>query len=443
LQFNQYAVTIEDSATDLERNMYEAFGSVADSITAYAITSNSTWPFITQPFFEVSGSHARDITHIDLFSFCPLVMESDLAAWESYSVENQWWTHIEDQAVTGTEAQEAPFVLDSQERIPSRVYRFDAQDGYITAELGPAPYGPRWQTSPPPSNLLYVNYDVLSPPNMQALFDYMVVSNYPVMSGILLPTRHALPDTTNNASSDLSSILMFPVYKSFNYTSTDVSGFLEIFFSWKTFLSLLLPEGEGGVYYVLSTSCGDIYTFETTRGETILLGEGDLHDILYDKTVVTVDLITYNYSMGHIWPCNYTVDVYPSSELRHEFATNAPEVFTAIVASAFFLMAFFFFTYDKYVQTRNEKVVRQAAKTNAIVSSLFPTNVRERLFGQDDASKRSGSRTSGRRSLKMFLSDHSHHENQSTGGGSRGDQPIADLFPNCSVLFADIVGKFF
>ncbi|CAB9508033.1 Receptor-type guanylate cyclase gcy [Seminavis robusta] len=455
LAFDQYVVTIKDTAVDLENSIDDSFTAVTDSITAHAQTSESVFPFVTVPFFEVHGHHARDISHVDFFSFCPLVAEANRQAWEDYSVFNQWWVQG-DQIETYTTAEQVAIVTnETEQKIPSNIYRIDEQ-GHRTVNLGHPPYAPRWQISPPPSDVIVVNYDVLSTDTVKAIFDAMVVTNSPVMSGIVDNRLLQSAGVTEEAP---SSLLVFPVYQNFNYSTPDIVGFLEVLFNWKTFLSLLLPEGQGGVYYVLQTSCGDEYTFENTNGEIIYIGPGDHHDIIYDRHVVTVDLITQpnittsnNTTDTHI--CDYTVDVYPSAELRREFSTMIPEVFTFIVAASFFLMAFFFFTYDKFVQRRNEKVVRQAAKTNAIVSSLFPTNVRDRLFGGDNQSQKSkktmgSSQGGGRGRLKNFLTDNMSANNSESGGGGASvgggsvkssDQPIADLFPHCTVLFADIVG---
>ena len=79
----------------------------------------------------------------------------------------------------------------------------------------------------------------------------------------------------------------------------------------------------------------------------------------------------------------------------------------------------------RFVQNRNNKVVDAAARSNAIVSSLFPSNVRDRLLAENQE-------TDGKKS------------NTRTGKSDRNDvyksKPIADLFPETTVLFGDIVG---
>lgn len=90
-----------------------------------------------------------------------------------------------------------------------------------------------------------------------------------------------------------------------------------------------------------------------------------------------------------------------------------------------------FVVYDCLVERRQKIVLHKAAKSTAIVSSLFPKQVRDRLL--DDTFDRKGNNIfSGANQLKSFLS-----------GGENGvgsSNQMADLFPNCTILFADVVG---
>jgi Adenylate and Guanylate cyclase catalytic domain len=72
-----------------------------------------------------------------------------------------------------------------------------------------------------------------------------------------------------------------------------------------------------------------------------------------------------------------------------------------------------------------------AARSNAIVSSLFPTAVRDRLMQEQEHDAKT-------RNLKGFLSDKSHYDSKSKELLFQ-TKPIADLFPETTVIFADIV----
>ena len=75
-------------------------------------------------------------------------------------------------------------------------------------------------------------------------------------------------------------------------------------------------------------------------------------------------------------------------------------------------------------------------KSSAIVSSLFPSNVRARLYdeGQSAAPTPKGK-------MKSFISDGNQVvEDRSANIEGPGGRPIADLFPSTTVMFGDIAG---
>ena len=87
-----------------------------------------------------------------------------------------------------------------------------------------------------------------------------------------------------------------------------------------------------------------------------------------------------------------------------------------------------FFIYDVLVQRRNEKIVVTAARSNAIVSSIFPDAIRDRLLEQNVATSKQGH-------LKSYLLN-----GGSDDAGNQSSKPLADLFLETTVLFADISG---
>lgn len=90
---------------------------------------------------------------------------------------------------------------------------------------------------------------------------------------------------------------------------------------------------------------------------------------------------------------------------------------------------------DFLVERRQRVVLHKATQSTAIVSSLFPKNVRDRLInGAGTGSVTRDSFSLGNKSrLKGFLDGNSDDEKEE-------EAPIADLFPECTVFFADIAG---
>ena len=84
---------------------------------------------------------------------------------------------------------------------------------------------------------------------------------------------------------------------------------------------------------------------------------------------------------------------------------------------------------------RQKTVMKTAVQSSAIVSSLFPSNVRSRLY--EEAKPESANAFLPQKNrLKTFLGDDGHTTDQK----EMKDRPIADLFPETTVLFADIAG---
>jgi hypothetical protein len=102
-----------------------------------------------------------------------------------------------------------------------------------------------------------------------------------------------------------------------------------------------------------------------------------------------------------------------------------------------------FILYDWLVQRRQDKVAATARRTAAIVASLFPSTVRDRILKEaEEKVEQDGKNKTQRGSfyyapkaqLKTFL-----HE-EADGSKSFDTKPIADLFPETTVCFADLVG---
>ena len=103
-------------------------------------------------------------------------------------------------------------------------------------------------------------------------------------------------------------------------------------------------------------------------------------------------------------------------------------IFAVVVAFTFILVAAVFFIYDLLVQRRNEKIVVTAARSNAIVTSMFPDAIRDRLLHQNEANSKHGH-------LKSYLIN-----GEDGKCGNQSSKPLADLFLETTVLFADICG---
>jgi class 3 adenylate cyclase len=103
-------------------------------------------------------------------------------------------------------------------------------------------------------------------------------------------------------------------------------------------------------------------------------------------------------------------------------------VFTSIV----------FLVYDTVIEKRQRKVMQTATRSSAIVSSLFPSNVRTRLYEESAPTvnpEKDQQPFSQQMRMKNFMA-----KTQTTSVEPINTGPIADLFESTTVLFADIKG---
>jgi hypothetical protein len=103
-----------------------------------------------------------------------------------------------------------------------------------------------------------------------------------------------------------------------------------------------------------------------------------------------------------------------------------------VICAIFVFTSLIFIAYDCLVERRQKLVLTTAIKSDAIVDSLFPSNVKERLYRGDEVGDDHNEEHSGRpgdTGSEMLMPPN-------TPNKSREGPPIADLFENTTVCFA-------
>jgi Adenylate and Guanylate cyclase catalytic domain len=170
------------------------------------------------------------------------------------------------------------------------------------------------------------------------------------------------------------------------------------------------------------------------------MGDSDLHEQAYSHTNFTFPLVTYTdnatiFAPGH---CVYSTTLYFSKKFHAASSSHLATISTISVVAVFLFMAMAFAMYDRFVRHRNDKIMGAAARSNGIISSLFPSQVRDRLFAANEGPlSNSKQSNNGAMSKERLLSNESENNEDDLAYKS---MPIADLFPETTVLFADIAG---
>jgi hypothetical protein len=420
-------------------------------ISSSARHDNATWPLYTLPDFEFFGAGARDLSGALLLAFTPLVTSSTRSAWEEYSVDNQGWIQ-EGLNVLGKTA--------SQSTRGISPYIYQKTTRAFVPEIDLPQYSPVWQLSPAPSDPSLVNFNLFNEPTYQRLVEFAIFTRQSAISEVL-DTEQLFGTAAPQKGKDPQSILVLPVFAETGDPMSDIIGHVVAVIPWSLFFQDVLQEGQNGVYAVLRESCGSSFTYIVNGRNATVLAEEDVHETAYDNMKRSTSFVAYDGDLDGISGgglsdhCQYTLDVYPSQMYEEKYQSSRPKIFTVGVIFVFAFTSAVFVMYDCFVRQRQQKVNRVAVKSNAIVTSLFPAQVRDKLF-QDKKETTAKDRKANpfkRANAGPIPGEHlesgingesmlSSFRNSKGGGGSygKGSAPIADLFPSATVLFMDIAG---
>jgi Adenylate and Guanylate cyclase catalytic domain len=271
---------------------------------------------------------------------------------------------------------------------------------------------------------IWANFYKAFLPREDIPFEPMLDVYYPIIDD-LTPTAVIRNKTSNNA--------------------TVVVGLLAVPIYWRSFIRNILSEGSNGVVVVVQNPCNEPFTYQINGPNVVYVGVGDKHDQQYDGLEVAssiVDLKSFalrdsRYTGASIDPgfCPYTLHVYPSDTMKSAYVSRDATVFLILVLLIFSFTSCVFLLYDWFVERRQNRVKTVALHSTAIVSSLFPSSVRDRLFPTPNKieQQKAKRRSSDVGSTDMSASNVDDHT-------AIIGSPIAQVYPETTVIFADIVG---
>jgi class 3 adenylate cyclase len=485
-QFSEHASKIFDSlVSNLEHGIGEV-DNLAVSITSYTGSVNTPWPYALVPEFEIRAASTRKLANAALISLVPLVEEPQRQDWENFALQSSSaiehpsipaYDHparaLQESETSSMESVLQEFfnnygsttgtLVNFTDGIAETLYRTDGINKIVEDHQGP--FYPIWQHSP--SIYEGVNFNLISHKDFGTELQLMVDSQQAIIGQMVDisarddPFNVLLDDQSEGVQSHGPvGTLYFPLFNKFDLESRDLVGLLIAIVRWTDYLQARnLPSKANGIVCVLANECDQEFTFHIVNSKVIYLGEGDLHDDAYDQLEESVDLshvgedagtdgFTYSgVTVGKNY-CEYSLYVYPTTQVEASYMTNKPLIYTVVVVVVFAVTSFIIAYYDALVEKKQRVLVTRAVRSHQIVSSLFPSNVRDRLFGDNSKNDSEAELTEAHPSasqplhrplvteklrLKNFLHAGEYNEEKSS-------KPIADLFAHCTVLFADIAG---
>jgi hypothetical protein len=361
-----------------------------------------------------------EISAAEMIMFTPVVSSQISDAWGLYSYRNQGW--IKDGLAVQGQADVYPGIVTPAIHSFAPLRQKDN-------------YAPLWQIAPAPTDAKLVNLDMFES------FPW-----YERLAKGVQEERHVLLSeevnmTTLVPGDRIRSVSVHPVFESFEEDAL-ILGFLSAVIPWDHYFSNVLPAGTRRLNVEVQDTCGSAFTYAVEGPSVSFLGYGLLHDRKYDSLSIHAQFAEFASLQGSTGvvrngtsSCDYKISVFATDEFKSSYESGNPVLYTTVVVLVFLFTALVFVIYDWLVSRRQNMIMSTAQRTNAIVSSLFPKNVKQRILDQaKDETQGRGVRTTQATELTQFL------EGDYESVKKHADKPIADLFPETTIFFADIVG---
>ncbi|CAB9513648.1 Receptor-type guanylate cyclase gcy [Seminavis robusta] len=364
-------------------------------------------------------------------------------------------------------ADESPSVrnatFDGPDGITTELYRYGTEEeGFLfVVDESPGPYYPMWQVSPAREfSYIDVNYNIGDPsynPAFSAASEAVRTSQKAIFGGVWNVDDTGYID--ENDDYDFRTVpvaaLFYPVFDTIlGGSDRNVVAVFDLDVEFGSLFTSVLPSESNKLICVVRNTCGQVFSYEVEGGVATYLGADDMHDANYEHFAVETLLTdfdqaagTYNGAPINKDFCPWVLSVYGTQELHDAHINDQPIYYMCAVFGIFLFTLLCFILYDCLVEHRQRKVVRTAQNSEKIVSSLFPKAFRDMMYAENNH-KEKKQRSSSTGSSVPFRTSKTAEERleevlqgQSQVGESIANTPpMAELYPNCTVFFADVAG---
>eukprot|EP00980_Cylindrotheca_fusiformis_P013962 scaffold3628_cov112-Cylindrotheca_fusiformis.AAC.4 len=397
---------------------------------------NTSWPFVLVRDFSFKAEKIAELVALTNpgVVFLPIVQEEDRERWGSFVMES---APVYYQESLKNEGNHYSNVEDLMNITVPFVYTHGFDENWTftgPVEIQrPGPVLPFWQTYPlwyTVEGLMFYGFDMMQFPEIP---NQLPTTNLTLRAST---TFVQLPDESPGAKVGdfiVDSQIMQPIVE-----NGKLVGVIILKLPWIEFFQNLYVDGLTDTIAIIRSSCNIGYGsyFNSTNEMSYLinstsadfLGQLDAHDPKYDELVVSrvildIDVDESELPEGVCVP-TLTLDLYPTEELEVSFQTSKPKMYTVVVVAIFFFTSLVFVLYDYFVGRRQRKFMARIMRQDQIVSNVFPAVIRDRLY--EDEQK-------GSKQDDLL-------DPLDVGAAGAGRAPLADLFLETTVVFADIAG---
>ena len=358
-------------------------------------TSSSDWPLITIPSFSTLSVKAQhSAIALQSVFMTTIVTDAQRLDYEAYvQINNQEWiSRSEEWELAAEEFDNKKRRLQDQpvsfsNGITDQIFELKNNVNVSIVSPGPGPYSPIRHMHPVRQGS--VNYDAASNNYLREEL-LKATRNITAVIGKFLEVElmQKVSFLESTVSDNLFVTLAYPITESLTPAGAvgAATGSLVAMVSWVDLFSSILPSRAQGIVCVVENTCGQLASFRVDGRTSRFLGLQDNHDSKFSRYRNTFSLDDLSLAEQTVsrFPlqeiCPYRLHVYPSADTKAVLASFNPVLLVAIAMGFFFFTVCVFLVYDRFMERRNRAVLVSAVEARAIVSSLFPANVRDRLL---------------------------------------------------------------
>eukprot|EP00980_Cylindrotheca_fusiformis_P004290 scaffold918_cov126-Cylindrotheca_fusiformis.AAC.69 len=444
-RFEGYSSEITTVSRQKADQLFSALDAFSASIASQAASENAlrntSWPYYAIPDWSIKAQRLVKLIGVSnpQVFFAPIVQPEERNKFNEFAQQAvpKWY-----QESVKNEKTEMTATEFWQKTIPF-VHFFDPDNNFQ-----PTPISGNHNSRP-----LFQTYPLeipLSIPVMGTMYDTALAPNADILAtiseAIRKPTMGMSLVYAGSEDEYLGSLIIQPIFDTANTHAEDrkMVGGTGIRLHWMDYFKNILTDDEFGIIVVLESSCPNLsgntmevggtassvasYRIDGQNAE--YLDDSDVHNPKYDDMEIAevfVDLgIDESQIQEDICIPTLTVRLYPSEDLEQSFQTSNAIIYTAVVAVIFIFTSLVFLLYDHFVRKRQKKVMERIMRQDKIVSNVFPTAIRDRLYQNQEKQKNPN--------------DSFHDLEFEEDSHISGSAPLADLFPSITVVFADISG---
>jgi hypothetical protein len=373
---SSYVTTTQ--ADHILRHLQSKFADMLDEVKGMSreleARGGQDWPFATLKHMDELGAASRRASPaIESILLLPMVEKRQLPAWANYTIQERDWLA---KSLAG----------DHQVGVMDPVIHDLSGNG---SSGGNGPFLPLWQLSPASPDATVYNTDMMSLPGLAQHLE-AVLQNGDVVLGDLIDASSTRNELTSFLERIMVGISAEPVATLFrpivsdNRTLSKRVGVIGVTFHWRSLLAdytTLLDSDPPVVCVIGQASSGVTLSYLVSSREVVFLGVGDKHSAQFHGVEAASTWNALNKTSSAQSSSVFTSRVFPSiSSSSSKTLRHGATFYAVVVAVMFALMTVLFLLYDCIVQRRQKEVYATALRSSKIVSSLFPTQVADRLF---------------------------------------------------------------